>query len=64
MLFEQLFECLSFLHLSNLRTFYDAGVELWVSCAKEVVNLVLNVLTNDDLKFSMQKSFLALRFFS
>ncbi|XP_042449983.1 uncharacterized protein LOC122034713 [Zingiber officinale] len=60
MLFKQLFECLSFLHLSNSRTFYNAGVELWVSCAKEVVNLVLKVLTNDDLKSTDAEIFLSL----
>lgn len=60
MLFKQLFECLSFLHLSNSRTFYNAGVELWVSCAKEVVNLVLKVLTNEDLKSTNAEVFLSL----
>ncbi|XP_074571230.1 uncharacterized protein LOC141827802 [Curcuma longa] len=60
MLFKQLFECLSFLHLSNSRTFYNAGVELWVSCAKEVANLVLKVLTNDDLKSTNAEIFLSL----
>ncbi|URE05687.1 Urb2/Npa2 family [Musa troglodytarum] len=48
-LFKHVFECLSLLLLSNSRVFYKAGVELWVSCAAEAVNLVLKVFMNDEL---------------
>ncbi|RRT74940.1 hypothetical protein B296_00031760 [Ensete ventricosum] len=48
-LFKHVYECLSLLLLSNSRAFYNAGVELWVSCAAEAVNLVLKVFMNDEL---------------
>lgn len=46
--FQQVFECLSLLFESNDRAFYNAGAELWVSCAVEVVNLVHRGSANDE----------------
>ncbi|CAL9101946.1 uncharacterized protein LOC103974129 isoform X1 [Musa acuminata AAA Group] len=48
-LFKHVFECLSLLLLANSRAFYNAGVELWVSCAAEAVSLVRKVFMNDEL---------------
>nr|XP_029119321.1 uncharacterized protein LOC105041402 isoform X2 [Elaeis guineensis] len=46
--FHQVLECLSLLFESNGRAFYNAGAELWVSCAVEVVNLVRRASANDE----------------
>ncbi|KAG1334627.1 hypothetical protein COCNU_03G007460 [Cocos nucifera] len=46
--FQQVLECLSLLFESNNRAFYNAGAELWVSCAVEVVNLVRRASANDE----------------
>ncbi|XP_008795175.2 uncharacterized protein LOC103710995 [Phoenix dactylifera] len=46
--FQQVLECLSLLFESNGRAFYNAGAELWVSCAVEVVNLVRRASANEE----------------
>ncbi|XP_072977931.1 uncharacterized protein [Typha angustifolia] len=45
--FMQVLECLSLLLSSNGRAFYNATVELWISLAVEIVNLVRKVFADD-----------------
>ncbi|ONL94706.1 hypothetical protein ZEAMMB73_Zm00001d028096 [Zea mays] len=47
-LFEQVFDCMSLLFSSNTRAFFNAGVDLWASCAIEVVNLAQKVSAKKD----------------
>jgi hypothetical protein len=47
-LFEQVFDCMSLLFSSNTRAFFNAGVDLWASCAIEVINLAQKVSANED----------------
>lgn len=59
-LFEQVSEYLSVLLSSNSRAFYNAGVDLWISCAVEFVNLVHKVTANDKPGSSGHQVLLAL----
>ncbi|KAI4965455.1 hypothetical protein ZWY2020_054551 [Hordeum vulgare] len=47
LLFERVFDCVSFLFSSNTRAFFNAGVDLWTSCVTEAINLVQKVSTNE-----------------
>jgi len=47
-LFEQVFDCMSLLFATNTRAFCNAGVDLWASCAIDVVNLAQKVSANED----------------
>nr|CAD1838108.1 unnamed protein product [Ananas comosus var. bracteatus] len=59
-LFEQVSEYLSVLLSSNSRAFYNAGVDLWISCAVEFVNLFHKVTANDKPGSSGHQVLLAL----
>ncbi|EMS45983.1 hypothetical protein TRIUR3_12480 [Triticum urartu] len=47
LLFERVFDCVSFLFSSNTRAFFNAPVDLWISCVTEAINLVQKVSTNE-----------------
>jgi len=47
-LFKQVFDCMSLLFSTNTRAFFNAGVDLWASCAIDVVNLAQKVSANED----------------
>ncbi|XP_039134165.1 LOW QUALITY PROTEIN: uncharacterized protein LOC120271540 [Dioscorea cayenensis subsp. rotundata] len=40
-------ECLSVILASDSRVFYNVGVELWVSCAMEIVSLLRRIVSDD-----------------
>ncbi|KAG8073908.1 hypothetical protein GUJ93_ZPchr0006g45148 [Zizania palustris] len=46
-LFEQVLDCMSMLFSVNTRTFFNAGVDLWASCAIEVIHLAQKVSLNE-----------------
>uniref|UniRef100_A0A0D9VQW5 Nucleolar 27S pre-rRNA processing Urb2/Npa2 C-terminal domain-containing protein n=1 Tax=Leersia perrieri TaxID=77586 RepID=A0A0D9VQW5_9ORYZ len=46
-LFEQVLGCMSSVFSINTRTFFNAGVDLWASCAIEVISLAQKVSPND-----------------
>ncbi|KAL6649422.1 hypothetical protein ACP70R_013646 [Stipagrostis hirtigluma subsp. patula] len=46
-LFEQALDCMLFLFSSNTRAFFNAGVDLWASCAIEFINLAQKVSANE-----------------
>ncbi|XP_037425949.1 uncharacterized protein LOC119291314 [Triticum dicoccoides] len=47
LLFERVFDCVSFLFSSNTRAFFNAPVDLWTSCVTEAINLIQKVSTNE-----------------
>lgn len=47
-LFEQVFDCISLLFSSSTRAFFNAGVDLWASCAIEFTNLAQKVSAHED----------------
>lgn len=46
-LFGRVLDCISFLLSSNTRAFFNAGLDLWASCAIEVINLAQKVSRNE-----------------
>ncbi|XP_015689807.2 uncharacterized protein LOC102709629 [Oryza brachyantha] len=46
-LFEQVLGCMSSVFSINTRTFFNAGVDLWASCAIEVIGLAQKVSPNE-----------------
>ncbi|KAJ0967599.1 hypothetical protein J5N97_024516 [Dioscorea zingiberensis] len=47
-LLDQASECLAVILASDLRVFYNSGVDLWVSCAVEIVSLLRRIFSSDD----------------
>ncbi|KAL6645056.1 hypothetical protein ACP70R_016664 [Stipagrostis hirtigluma subsp. patula] len=46
-LFERALDCMLLLFSSNTRAFFNAGMDLWASCAIEVINLAQKVSANE-----------------
>ncbi|KAL6867319.1 hypothetical protein ACP4OV_015343 [Aristida adscensionis] len=46
-LFDGVLDCMILLFSSNARAFFNAGVDLWVSCTTEIVNLAQKVSANE-----------------
>ncbi|KAL0923414.1 hypothetical protein M5K25_007470 [Dendrobium thyrsiflorum] len=57
-LFENTLQCLSSLLASNSRAFYNVGVDLWISCVADVLNIVSRVSSREKQAYSPSKTLL------
>ncbi|XP_020693926.1 uncharacterized protein LOC110107847 isoform X2 [Dendrobium catenatum] len=54
-LFENTLQCLSSLLAFNSRAFYNVGVDLWISCVADVLNIVSRVSSREKQAYSPSK---------